>query len=158
MKGSCDRHWSARQVVHDSLCVAAGAADEAGVPAVLEPLADHVHPGRPGQPAGLAERVVRTLDRKVDPVVVRPPAEVTDRVPLDHSRRNRGTESFRAEERQPLFRELFHEARVGRRPVCLHVVEKLLDQNLERNGFDMEFPEQFLLMAILKELGVAETV
>ena len=38
----CGRQRSARQVVHDGVRVVAGAVDEAGVPAVLEPLADHV--------------------------------------------------------------------------------------------------------------------
>ena len=51
--------------------VVAGAVDEAGVPAVLEALADDVHAGCVGHAACLAEDAVVTGDGQVDPVVVR---------------------------------------------------------------------------------------
>ena len=47
---------SGRQVVHDGVRVMAGAVDEAGVPAVLEALTDHVDPRRVGHARGSGGR------------------------------------------------------------------------------------------------------
>ena len=60
-----------QQVVHDRRGVVAGAVDEAGVPAVLEALPDHVQPRRRRHAAVLHDRAVRRGDRHPQPGVVR---------------------------------------------------------------------------------------